>query len=52
MDGNAFTLAADGTLLCLTLPPESVWAMNLMEKFGGRVPTGALANPPWWRATA
>jgi outer membrane protein assembly factor BamB len=48
VDGTRlYALAADGTLLCLdTATGERVWGMNLMEKFGGRVPTWGISESP------
>ena len=48
VDGNRlYALAADGTLLCLdTATGQRVWGMNLMEKFGGRVPTWGISESP------
>src|SRR3989442_3118195 len=41
IDGTRlYALAADGTLMCLdTATRQRVWGMNLMARFGGRVPT-------------
>ena len=42
-----YALAADGTLLCLdTATGQRVWGMNLMDKFGGRVPTWGISESP------
>jgi outer membrane protein assembly factor BamB len=48
VDGTRlYALAADGTLLCLdTATGQRVWGMNLMEKFGGRVPTWGISESP------
>jgi outer membrane protein assembly factor BamB len=48
VDGNRlYALAADGTLLCLdTATGQRVWGMNLMDRFGGRVPTWGISESP------
>jgi outer membrane protein assembly factor BamB len=48
VDGaRLYALAADGTLLCLeTATGKRIWGMNLMEKFGGRVPTWGISESP------
>jgi outer membrane protein assembly factor BamB len=48
VDGTRlYALAADGTLLCLdTATGQRVWGMNLMDKFGGRVPTWGISESP------
>jgi outer membrane protein assembly factor BamB len=48
VEGNRlYALAADGTLLCLdTATGQRIWGMNLMDKFGGRVPTWGISESP------
>jgi outer membrane protein assembly factor BamB len=48
VDGTRlYALAADGTLLCLnTATGQRVWGMNLMDEFGGRVPTWGISESP------
>jgi outer membrane protein assembly factor BamB len=48
VDGTSlYALAADGTLLCLdTATGERLWGMNIVEKFGGHVPTWGISESP------
>ena len=48
VDGaRLYALAADGTLLCLnTATGQRVWGMNLVDEFGGRVPTWGISESP------
>jgi len=48
LDGaRLYALAADGTLLCLeTATGRRIWGLNLMERFGGRVPTWGISESP------
>ena len=48
IDGDRlYALAADGTLVCLRAATgERVWGVNLMERFGGRVPTWGISESP------
>jgi outer membrane protein assembly factor BamB len=42
-----YALAADGTLLCLdTATGKRIWGMNIVEKFGGHVPTWGISESP------
>jgi outer membrane protein assembly factor BamB len=42
-----YALAADGTLLCLdTATGERLWGMNIVERFGGQVPTWGISESP------
>jgi len=42
-----YALAADGTLVCLRAATgERIWGVNLMERFGGRVPTWGISESP------
>jgi outer membrane protein assembly factor BamB len=48
IDGDRlYALAADGTLVCLRAATgERIWGVNLMERFGGRVPTWGISESP------
>ena len=48
IDGDRlYALAADGTLVCLRAATgERIWGANLMERFGGRVPTWGISESP------
>jgi outer membrane protein assembly factor BamB len=48
IEGNRlYALAADGTLMCLnTENGERVWSMNIVDKFGGHVPTWGISESP------
>ena len=48
VDGTRlYALAADGSLLCLdTATGQRVWSINLMEKFGGYVPSWGISESP------
>ena len=48
IDGNRlYALAADGTLVCLdTATGERIWGMNIVERFGGHVPTWGISESP------
>jgi outer membrane protein assembly factor BamB len=42
-----YALAADGTLVCLEAATgQRIWGMNLIERFGGRVPTWGISESP------
>jgi outer membrane protein assembly factor BamB len=42
-----WALAADGTLLCLeSATGKRVWGMNVVDKFGGRVPHWGISESP------
>jgi outer membrane protein assembly factor BamB len=47
-DGDRlYALAADGTLLCLDATSgQRIWGVNLIDKFGGRVPTWGISESP------
>jgi len=48
IDGTRlYALAADGTLLCLdTATGERIWGMNILDRFGGHVPTWGISESP------
>jgi len=48
VDGTRlYAMAADGTLLCLdTATGKRIWGMNVVDKFGGRVPTWGISESP------
>jgi outer membrane protein assembly factor BamB len=48
VEGNRlYALSADGTLLCLDAASGArVWGMNIVEKFGGHVPTWGISESP------
>ena len=48
VEGNRlYALAADGTLLCLDPANGArVWGLNVVEKFGGHVPTWGISESP------
>jgi len=42
-----YALAADGTLVCLDAASgQRIWGVNLIDKFGGRVPTWGISESP------
>jgi outer membrane protein assembly factor BamB len=42
-----YALAADGTLICLDAASgQRIWGLNLIDKFGGRVPTWGISESP------
>ena len=47
-DGDRlYALAADGTLVCLDAASgQRIWGVNLIDKFGGRVPTWGISESP------
>ena len=48
VDGDrVFALSADGTLVCLeTSTGNTVWSLNIVEKFGGRIPRWGVSGSP------
>ena len=48
VDGKrVFALSADGTLVCLeTSTGNTVWSLNIVEKFGGRIPRWGVSGSP------
>jgi outer membrane protein assembly factor BamB len=48
IDGERlYALAADGTLVCLDAASgQRIWGVNLIDKFGGRVPTWGISESP------
>src|SRR5262249_46892900 len=48
VDGTRlYALAADGTLVCLDASSgQRIWEVNLIDKFGGRVPTWGISESP------
>ena len=48
IDGpRLYALAADGTLACLDAASgRLIWGVNLIDKFGGRVPTWGISESP------
>jgi outer membrane protein assembly factor BamB len=46
-DGLLYHLSGNGNMLCLEAESgETVWSLDLLEKFGGRYPTWGLAESP------
>ena len=48
VDGDrVFALSADGTLVCLeTSTGNTVWSLNIVKKFGGRIPGWGVSGSP------